>query len=269
MLRHKVTATNIQRVKLQEISSSMPTDSHKDIHHNNNNRQEEPRRANTGARTQSVAATTVGVDQFDDENDSDFNFFDESTNNANPNSRSQSRHNANKNAVVGGENDPNKTHKGPRSFECEVRGAMVSRSCVPGDIVNIVGIVKTISVRNCLLYICMFARVYSQLITSYIYPVCMNMLRILTNFMTFFVCLCSKRTSELEPEKKWEFTTYTSTSTRSHLAPPLVRYSHTVRLRVLVKQARLDFPQKPQYPPLILPIQVNEIRMPPRMRLYS
>lgn len=151
MLRHKVTATNIQRVKLQELSSSVPTDSHKDAHHNNNNNncQEESRRTNIGARTQSVAATTVGTDQFDDENDSDFNFFDESTNTTNPDSRSQSRHSANKSGVGGGENDPNKTHKGPRSFECEVRGAMVNRSCVPGDIVNIVGIVKTISVRNC------------------------------------------------------------------------------------------------------------------------
>lgn len=147
MLRHKVTATNIQRVKLQEISSNMPTDSHRDTHHNNN-RQEELTRANIGARTQSVAATTVGADQFDDEDDSDFNFFDESTNTANQNNRSQSRHSANKSGVGGGDTDPNKTHKGPRSFECEVRSAMVNRSCVPGDIVNIVGIVKTISVRK-------------------------------------------------------------------------------------------------------------------------
>ena len=180
MLRHKVIATNIQRIKVQEISSSTivntPT-----THTNSNSNGQTNGRAN---KTQSNISTSTGsaVGPLDENNDIDFNYFDDNSNNnaatSNNNSNNvksrssnngnNNNNNSNNNAATSNNNNSNNvksrssnngnnnnnnsggnTHKGPRSFECEVRGAMVGHTCIPGDMVNIVGVVKTISVSHC------------------------------------------------------------------------------------------------------------------------
>ena len=152
MLRHKVIATNIQRIKVQEISSTIVNTpmTHTNSNSNSNNGQTNGR-AN---KMQSNISTTGAVGSLDENNnnDIDFNYFDDNSNNnaatSNNNSnnvKSRSSNNGNNNNNNSGGN----THKGPRSFECEVRGAMVGHTCIPGDMVNIVGVVKTISVSHC------------------------------------------------------------------------------------------------------------------------
>jgi hypothetical protein len=140
-LHQNVQSTDIQRVKIQEVfqlSGNSYNNPDSDVNgrsqeedHRNSQKVREPK-GNKGNR----------VDNHEKKRkNSEFDYYNEDEVNISNQGKSVSGH--------GQVQDEGKIDiRTPRTFECELRGNLVNKSCKTGDVVNIIGIVKTTHVSQ-------------------------------------------------------------------------------------------------------------------------
>ena len=123
MLRHKILCTDVQRIKIQEISlSPLPLSTAPSSRDSSSSLPQQ-----RGNNTHSTHNNT-------------------STHHPNHNHHTRKQHHPHESNHTSNEgNSSSADCRAPRTFEFEIRGALVNRCCIAGDIVNVIGIVKTAS----------------------------------------------------------------------------------------------------------------------------
>ena len=132
--------TDIQRIKIQELTIIN--------HSNTTSNTTSSGSMHTGDKRRRLTDTTdTGHHNYDPYYDSDGEndrlLYD--TNNANRHKHHNNTTNSTNSNTIDNiiDTDPSKNLRAARTFECEARGSLVDRCCKAGDLVNIVGIIKT------------------------------------------------------------------------------------------------------------------------------
>lgn len=121
MLRHKILCTDVQRIKIQEISLS-------------------PSPLNPTPSIRDSSSSLPPQQQWSNNNPPTRNNASTHHNHNNTHKRNNTNHEPN---LTGNEAISSADCRAPRTFEFEIRGALVNRCCIAGDIVNVIGVVKT------------------------------------------------------------------------------------------------------------------------------
>ena len=139
--------TDIQRIKIQELTILHP-------HSSTTSNTTSSGSMHTGDKRRRLNDTTDHTGHhnydpyYDSDDENDLPLYDTNnaynrhkhSNNTNNNNTTSNNNNTIDNII---DTDTSKNLRAARTFECEARGSLVDRCCKAGDLVNIVGIIKT------------------------------------------------------------------------------------------------------------------------------
>ena len=137
--------TDIQRIKIQELTILN--------HSNTTSNSTSSGSMHTAGKRRRLSDTDHTTDHtghhnydpyYDSDDENDRPLYNTNNNNRHKHNNSNNNNTSNSNTIENViDTDTSKNLRAARTFECEARGSLVDRCCKAGDLVNIVGIIKT------------------------------------------------------------------------------------------------------------------------------